>query len=614
MKPLTILPEIILTTVFLIDTINGTELLQKLCNDLLLTIDVNYSLCFISDVPMLETYSRDCLAELNFPLEIINPEAIEEYQKEIFCSGYLVISNNMTFLKNIFNYHRRHKFRFRVHKKIIIFFKGIEDFMVSPFSYVANVHDNDILVINYLLPSFHICNITTYKSNLTAGCSRVLEQDFVGISSVRTNSSYQVSHYNNKILLENFSSTLLPWRPNFRERNDSFKVAAFNCPPYVYVDNRTNEVYDGIEFELLNLLTDKWPIKYNVYQMTPYMNMYNLIMKNVHHEINDMAICSIWLKATSVIGLDYTIPYLETCATFLVPKPREITPTWFVYYPVHWITWIFTMSVTFIVAILMNLFSTHTNFKDFSYCLLQSLRIVSNGGIDAFPKKSIITFILILWLMVSLLLTTGYSAGFSSALTLPKLLYTKTLQDMVDQDISWIGSDFFVTKDLVASNSPASIQLSKRFIFEANRKEINIRIKTNKIAIPSERLNQLYVTDSQNFDDYAQQHLKVLSECYLNNALVFILNMNSPYKEILDKRVLQINEYGLTQIWINNIIRKQHMSYMFRFFSNNDASSTYMPLNMVKMQGIFYFLIMCLALSCIVFGLEIYYAKYIKTK
>lgn len=583
-------------------TITGEkhEILTEICIDVIShVINRKYALCVIFDSCYLEKDISDCLESIDIPLLNINPENyknnLDQRRIPTICDGYLIISNNSTYLKHLFNYKKTDTFQFQAHKRIIIIYDGVENFTTSPFQDVAQLQGNNIIAVDNF-------NRNTTGDTLlkTVRVTSVLDNKIWNIWDPRTNRIQK--------LKDIFEFKL--WEPDFRRQNRSFKVASFNCPPFIYT-NSQNEVYDGIDFHFIKLLLGNWPLTFKVYNITSYMNMYFLIMRNVHHNLEDMGTCSIWQQAVLDNDLDYTHTYSESCSTFLVPKSHEITRIWFVYYPIDNLTWIFIGITAITMGIFLNLTYRLSNeiSENYLYYFIQSTRILSVGAIEKFPKNPNKTLrpILALCLLTSLIITTSYSGGFSSISTRPKLWDLKTMADMVKYDIEWGSDTAFVQADVLLSIYPGALKIGKKYKYEKSKTVQNKRIRSKKYGTAVQKLLDGYVTGSEELDEYAKKQLKILPQCYMRNALVYILSPNSPYKETLNNRVLQITEHGFVHYWINNVIIQHNMFYMYRFFENTvQKTGRHVALSVTKIQGIFYFLLIGYIVSFGVFLCEIF--------
>ncbi|GJQ84106.1 hypothetical protein Trydic_g12080 [Trypoxylus dichotomus] len=576
-----------------------TDILSKVCVDVISqAVEGEYALCLTANSGYFDEYIAVCSNSINIPILTILPEDfrnnLNNRRIPTGCNAYVTFSDNFTYLERLFDYKQDEKFQFETHKRIIVVYSAVRNFLTPPFSDVASIKGNDVIVID----SF---NTTMTQKELLMK---------MRITSVLQNkTSFISSHAQEGMFNITGMLRLKSWKPNFRDGNRSFRIATFNCTPFIYT-NLENQVYDGIDFHLVQLLLRGWPITFVAYETIPYMNMYNLILQTVHYELNDLGTCSIWQTAVLFADLDYTHSYTESCSSFLVPKPRETTRIWFVYRPIKLWTWFCIGVAVIITGIFLNFaYKIYGKTREnSSYYFLLTLRILSLGPIERIvnERHKILRAILLIWILICLILTTAYSAGFSSILTRPKLKHLSTIKDMVEDKIKWGSTSAFVKSDVISSIYPDALELARNFLLEKDNFVKNRRIRSNKYAIVSDRLMEYYVTNTEYLDQYGRTYLEVLPQCYLKNAFIYPLSPNSPYKQLLNRRVFELSEYGFVRYWTNRIIIKYNMFYMYRFFEINNGIGNHIPLSMAKIQGIFYFLLMGYILSLIVFVFELH--------
>ncbi|GJQ84123.1 hypothetical protein Trydic_g12095 [Trypoxylus dichotomus] len=579
----------------------------------------SYCLYYISNTAVSEVpFINYCLKNLNASVVIMNPENnVTPIGKQIPCNGYLVVSANYTTLKKLFMYRYGRSFEFQTRKRILMLYVGDADFMVPPFSTVADLKGNDIVVLDKL-PNYErdfMRRVVYYgDGEIEREDDSIDENVTIRASSVRENKILREWNY----LTDDLDRSLIKftsWKPNFKRENGTFKVACFACPPYVYV-NHKNEAFDGIDYQIIKLITSDWPVTFHVHNFSLYDEMYSGIIRTVRDGRNDLGACSIWLRVVDTRKLSMTITYSEICSTFLAPKPFIVKSAWFVLHPMNTIVWILIAIMTLIVAILIKFApkSGEVNYNYFAYTLVQSIRVLALGPLNRFPAKPHYVFKIVLgiWLYSCLILTTGYNAGISSVLTYPTFTEEiKTVDDMVKQNIYWGSVTTGLRDDLIRSGDPDVVKLANNFKLERDLNVKNARIRTNKYAVAVKTVANKYVTDTCYLSDYARKTLKIVQECYATNNLVYVLKANSPHKELLDRRLLRATEHGLVQFWTNRILNKYGMSYMRQFYTNfNTIAIAYRPLSLMKLRGIFYFLIIGYCAALIVFIGEYWYDLY----
>ncbi|KAK9738902.1 Ligand-gated ion channel [Popillia japonica] len=463
--------------------------------------------------------------------------------------------------------------------------------MVWPFTSVANLKGNDIIVIDKLpkVDGDLKCYITTYGSgvvlrrNISSNKETEIRVSNVKENKVLKKSIYAVRNLNKDIF------KCLPWEPNF------YKVA-----------------FDGIDYQIIKLMTHDWPVTFHVSNYSVYTNRYTQMIESVRDGPYDVAACAIWLQYNSRSVIDTTVVYMETCVTFLVSRPYIIKAIWFIFHPITCSTWSLIGITTFLVAIVIKWCAkVDGNYNNLISTLFLSIRLLALNPPHRFPLHSHFRFklIILIWCYICTLLTTIYSAGFSSVLTYPAYSEEiRTIKDMIKQNIHWGDTISYLRDDLLDSNNPRMSDLANNFLIENDIETKKRRLLTKKYSVCIETLSKQYVAGSENLDHYERENLQVLQECLTANGVVFGLKFNSPYKEILDKRLLRIIEHGFAQCWVNRIINKYSMVYMSQFYmKSNENPSEYEALDMSKLGGIFYFLLISHFVSVTIFIGELWY-------
>ncbi|KAK9710487.1 Ligand-gated ion channel [Popillia japonica] len=610
-----------ISSVSLASTKEDLQVLSSVCIDMVHYIfPESYCLHYISDAATAEIlFLNSCLKQLNTSLVLVNPKKStlrsQYLAKHISCNGYLIVSENYTALRNLFIYAGKSHYEFKTHHKILILYIGEGNFMVWPFTSVAHLKGNEIIVIDglpkvdgdlkYYITSYDYGEVL--PRNITSNTETTIRVSNIREDKELTKSIHAVKDLDKDIF------KFLPWEPNFHKGNDTFKVACFSCAPYIYV-NDANVAFDGIDYQIIKLMTHDWPVTFHVSNYSIYTDMYTLTIQSVRDGPYDLAACSIWLQHNSRAMVDTTVSYIETCATFLVPRPYIIRSMWFVFHPITYTTWSLIGITTFLVALIIRWGAkADENYRNFINTLFLSVRLLALNSLPKFPLNSNFTFkiIILIWCYACTLLTTSYSAGYSSVLTYPTYSEEiKTIKDMLKRDIHWGDTITAFRDDLLDSDNPRIIELANKFIIEKNIETKKRRLRTKQYAVYTERLSKRYVGGTENLDDYERENLQVLQDCFAANSVVYALKLNSPYKEILDQRLLRIIEHGFVQCWINRIINKYSMFYMSQFYMKfNEDPSEYVALDMTKLSGIFYFLLIGYFISIIVFIGELYYSR-----
>lgn len=398
-------------------------------------------------------------------------------------------------------------------------------------------------------------------------------------------------------------------------------VSLFDCPPFV-VCNHIRDCYDGVEIRMLMEIAKDWNINYQIFKRedSPWAKT----VDNVENGTSNLALCSPFLQSVAKRNLDMTVSYSDACLTFLVPKPKILPKETYVLQPLQKICWIIIIFVTLFVAffcifcsIVYKIFlnrKTGRKFLDFGANVMDSIRLVTLGSLKRFPsgEELIYRFILSSWCITSLLISTGYSGGFTSSFTTPRYSNPiNSFKDMVDQNIYFGSPELETISYLTNSFNPHIVELSKNFIFESNPTvDKPKRVRRGNYAIMIKRLSRNFLTDLE-VTSYGKKHLKVISECFLTSNIVWALNKNSPFIFFINRKLRGFIEHGFLNYWFFLMKYTYGMENTNQFFSDYvEDHSSIEVLNLDSIQGAFYVLVFGLGLAVVCFFGEIIYLKY----
>lgn len=412
-------------------------------------------------------------------------------------------------------------------------------------------------------------------------------------------------HFFNKTL------NLEKWEPNFNTQDNVFVASTFHCPPFVYCKETTP--YDGVDYRIFKEITKLWPTKVTC-QHSDEEDIYAVIVNNTIKGISDVSFCSLWTATVNSEPVKLTTPYVQICASFLVPKPSLLPKSSFVFQPFQlelWCFYTFILLLTSIIFYITDLFYEKVAkiryFSGFVHSFLETLRVLTLGSSKRSPKQRqhIFRVILIFWWYCALLLSTAYSAGITSALTTPR--YTKpinTLQDMADNKIKWGDNTGGMQTYYSQSTDNVIREIANNYVHEDNIQAKLERLKENNYGTFVKLLPEKYVTDTEQLDDYAKSNLKTLSACIAEYSTVFALQKNSNYIKIFDHGIQALLENGLISYWYKKIRYKYGLQYLENFYSLNLEKKN-LPLNFERLLGLLYLLILGNLIGFVIFIAEL---------
>lgn len=546
-------------------------------------------------------YVKIIVQELNIAtVDVTTKRKGVEY---FLCSKYyIVISNNITVLEYLFKRTPdSDKWEFKTSSRILIFYKGFGNFDQEEFVLATNKYGYDILVFR----NFRIDGPEVFGKKPVAPI-----QDGQVISLTNKN---VIANFNNSgMFFQNALFVQQEWEPIFN--NWTFNVAVGDCPPFV-LKTKSNR-FIGIDIDIVEAVTRNWPVKYVEYNNSvPYQFMQEDLLQD---KVN-LAVCSQWRESISSRGLALSIPYSQHCTTFLVPKPYIDERISYTFRPIQTECWIIIILASFIVAALMTVYANiylnlnrRSSYLSYIYSAENSFKLLWMNA-PRFPPQFFPAFRIILtfWCLTAMIITTSYSAGYTTVLTYPKLTrIIDNFDDIASQNIHWGGFGDYVKETMAPLLSSEIKRMEKNYFNDCTTDDINRRIRYEKdFAVFVKALPEKYITDIDFLDDSAKTSLRVLPKCAQVNYAVFAFNRNSPFPRIFDKYITTFLECGFVKAWFT---RDKHMNYkdmeyFYRIYG--EANNTAVALNVKKLEDAFHLLGIGLGFSLIAFLLEILYHK-----
>lgn len=408
-----------------------------------------------------------------------------------------------------------------------------------------------------------------------------------------------------------------PWTPRkmLKTMNRSFKVFASSHPPYFEKDM---DKFKGIDFQLVELMIPTWPTTYRIFP-EDHQPDEGVIYETLVEFLNtandgDMSIGGLWLTD----DFPSTHPYAKQCNTFLVHRPSLLPDSTFVFQYFQATLWLSYFGVLVFMGFLLKFtYELYGVYYSFDHSLLLILHFVANLGIPKFPdrKKFYARYVLTVWMIFCLLMTTYFCVGLTVTLRFPR--FTQSInywRDMVDLKIKWIeNSEFY--RDRISgwgTHDQYLKNLSYLFEYQGNVQEINRKLKKN-YAVRVQRLPGYYLTNTGWLNDYAKKNFKLLSDCFLVWYNSFLFKNPTPFLEYFNMKTLEMVEYGFVKYWYQHHTNKKKNRYMMMFF--NEYSDEYIQfIKLDKLKSCFLLLFCGLILSVGVFFIEVIHFSYVKKK
>ncbi|KAH1003115.1 hypothetical protein HUJ05_011056 [Dendroctonus ponderosae] len=400
------------------------------------------------------------------------------------------------------------------------------------------------------------------------------------------------------------------WEPTAfaRQFNYTFQFAVFGCEPFILAQNK--RIRGGPEINLALEMTRGLPLRFVFADATtvagiaqkdqkdqkpffsaenPWAEALNLVKRN---EV-DMAGCSQYVANQWRHSIDFTVNQNQICQTFLVPKARPSSDVHFLIEAFSGRVWLCLLlgAVGFgaVGRLLLVAWPAGGGASAWITPMLDVLRLYSAGGVfvtggnlASCPARIYFLFLLFHGFLIS----TYYSAGLSSTLTVPKLIrQINTLQDLVDYGITFQEQSGIVAAfDLV--NSSLFRGLAR---LHSNQPRSSTPLD-GLTAMTVKTLDNSYVTDLDGFEPDKLKDYKALKECIGNHYMGFALQRESPFKRRFDTVAMRIMESGLLRKWLHEQIY-QKSALQAQFFSSYAQNAHYRTITARRLYGAFVLLL-----------------------
>lgn len=204
-------------------------------------------------------------------------------------------------------------------------------------------------------------------------------------------------------------------------------------------------------------------------------------------------------------------------------------------------------------------------------------------------------------------LTMGYRGSLMSFLTVkidtPPM---NTIQELVDSGMR-IGSvtDFFKAA-MVDSSNPYLNSLKDLYKANGNLTFGMEQLGQRKLALTESRGTLVYNQRKKFTNKVGRTSVHIMSDCYLTFHVAFLVAKNSKYTEIFNRRIQQLTEAGLIELY-----NKQEMDKVATVRNGgkgDNSNAKPEPLNMSQLQGPFYVWLFLQLASILAFLIETFWS------
>jgi hypothetical protein len=585
---------------------NGNDFICKLIK---ISFGKPFCLYYIHDSTSNVTILNKVLIKQELQVVSLNVANIRQLRyANITCDGYIFESNDVNTTKNMFS-NRTINLYFQPHKRILFFTEIWRYFDISTIHAATAWQDLDLVIVE----------VEKNERNGDRKQTLLHEESqinvvLVGLEKViRQNDTFNAEYL-----------TKEKWKPEkvLKKYGFNFSVIYFDCPPY-FLSHKNYSVYEGVEMEMVKVMTRNWPINYKFVEVEATTNNFFLnSFTNIINNKGDLATCS-HIRQRTHPEMERSYPYARTCITFLVPRPVLLSDITFLVQPLQLSLWIAYFAILIIVSLFLKLMETQgfrddtktlTNYlcEDVFQSIISVLRVGSSGSMIRTPKSDQVAarVLSIVLLVFCMLLSTYYSAGLTISLRFPRYSYSiNTLEDFVKYDVKWQSTQNFSFLNYYWENTQTRIivEMAKRFVFAGDTPEAMKRLNEMKYALLVGKLDGTdadYLGFADKVDDYGRKHLTTMSDGNMGCFDVsFPLRINSPFLDSIDKSILHIQEFGFIHYWYKEFVSKPKYRFMKLFFQK-PLPQDFRIINLSRMQGSLYFLLLGHLFATFIFFLE----------
>ncbi|KAK8273815.1 hypothetical protein V6Z12_D10G032000 [Gossypium hirsutum] len=312
---------------------------------------------------------------------------------------------------------------------------------------------------------------------------------------------------------------------------------------FVKVKNESNqnEEPEGYCIDLFKMAREV--LGYDLpYKFVPHFSTYDDLVRCVHNKTFDAVVGDITILANRAELVEFTQPYAESGLSMIVPAKSEES-AWMFMKPFTWEMWMATGAML-IYTMFIVWFLEHRSNPEFEgtwktqigtamWFTCSSLFFAHRENV----QNNFTRVVVIVWLFVSLVLTSSYTASLSSMLTVNKLKVNVTDIEFLKRNNLKVGcdGDSFVRNYLVdvlqfKSENIKTINSQDNYIGEFEKKHIAAAF----LELPYEKVF---------INNYCKK-FSATTPTYRFGGLGFMFHKGSPIAMDFSKAILTLSENG----------------------------------------------------------------------
>jgi len=318
---------------------------------------------------------------------------------------------------------------------------------------------------------------------------------------------------NNEVSLYNYwngtrhllNKSLIPI-PSKSLKGTVLRAMTFNASPSTFLD--ANGKWSGYESKIMKTISDNLGTSLDItnppngekWGEKKEDGSFNGIVGELQFERADVGWANLFIKTDRKEVIDFTEPYRTDPVCFMYRKPPP-APQWMaVMSPLDIYTWIGTFGGIIFVSLFLSALTKWDFTKDKFILYSQSLPMVFGTLIDVSDRrliklKSISSRIFIgIWLLVAIVIETGYKGMLISVMTLPiKPVLIDTIQELGDfpLPVASFGDTFF--KIVNESSDPSMQKMAQKYQVHYNFGQAAVDLNDSKVVLGESLLRLKYL-------------------------------------------------------------------------------------------------------------------------
>jgi len=342
------------------------------------------------------------------------------------------------------------------------------------------------------------------------------------------------------------------------------RAMTFNASPSTFLD--ANGKWSGYESKIMKTISDNLGTSLDItnppngekWGEKKEDGSFNGIVGELQFERADVGWANLFIKTDRKEVIDFTEPYRTDPVCFMYRKPPP-APQWMaVMSPLDIYTWIGTFGGIIFVSLFLSALTKWDFTKDKFILYSQSLPMVFGTLIDVSDRrliklKSISSRIFIgIWLLVAIVIETGYKGMLISVMTLPiKPVLIDTIQELGDfpLPVASFGDTFF--KIVNESSDPSMQKMAQKYQVHYNFGQAAVDLNASKVVLGESLLRLKYLDKKQFTNEFGESTNHILQQCTYSFNIGIGMPKDSPYHERISAKLIQLKEGGIISKFID---------------------------------------------------------------